>query len=48
MKAEVIKAACKGCGACGAGCPEKAMTMLHYTDDQLIVEGLAGIKEVVL
>jgi heterodisulfide reductase subunit A len=48
MKAEVIKAACKGCGACGAGCPEKAMTMLHYTDEQLIVEGLAGIKEVVL
>ena len=48
MKAEVIKAACKGCGACGAGCPEKAITMLHYTDDQLIVEGLAGIKEVVL
>jgi heterodisulfide reductase subunit A len=48
MKAEVIKAACKGCGACGAGCPERAMTMLHYTDEQLIVEGLAGIKEVVL
>lgn len=48
MKAEVIKAACKGCGACGAGCPEKAMTMLHYTDEQLVVEGLAGIKEVVL
>ena len=48
MKAEVIKVACKGCGACGAGCPEKAMTMLHYTDEQLIVEGLAGIKEVVL
>jgi len=48
MKAKVIKAACKGCGACGAGCPEKAITMLHYTDEQLIVEGLAGIKEVVL
>lgn len=48
VKAQVIKAACKGCGACGAGCPEKAITMLHYTDDQLIVEGLAGIKEVVL
>ncbi|MBU0684301.1 MAG: 4Fe-4S dicluster domain-containing protein, partial [Candidatus Thermoplasmatota archaeon] len=48
MKAEVIKAACKGCGSCGAGCPEKAMTMLHYTDEQLIVEGLAGIKEVIL
>ncbi|MGQ9587963.1 MAG: CoB--CoM heterodisulfide reductase iron-sulfur subunit A family protein [Thermoplasmata archaeon] len=48
LKAEVIKAACKGCGACGAGCPEKAITMLHYTDEQLIVEGLAGIKEVVL
>ena len=48
MKAEVIEAACKGCGACGAGCPEKAMTMRHYTDEQLIVEGLAGIKEVVL
>jgi len=48
MKAEVLKVVCKGCGACGAGCPEKAMTMLHYTDEQLIVEGLAGIREVVL
>jgi heterodisulfide reductase subunit A len=34
----VIAASCKGCGACGAGCPQKAITMRHFTDEQLLAQ----------
>jgi heterodisulfide reductase subunit A len=44
--AEIIVAACKGCGTCGSICPEKAITMTHYTDEQLTAEGLAALEEV--
>ncbi|UCG69638.1 MAG: CoB--CoM heterodisulfide reductase iron-sulfur subunit A family protein [Thermoplasmata archaeon] len=44
--AEIIVAACKGCGTCGSICPEKAITMTHYTDEQLTAEALAALEEV--
>ncbi len=37
-KAKVIAASCKGCGACGGGCPEMAITMRHFTDEQLLAQ----------
>jgi heterodisulfide reductase subunit A len=46
LKAEVIPAACKGCGTCGASCPTKAIVMSNYTDEQLTIEGIAGLREV--
>jgi heterodisulfide reductase subunit A len=42
--ANLIAAACKGCGACGASCPEKAINMSNFTDEQLLAEGIAGLK----
>ncbi len=27
---------CQGCGKCGAGCPAGAITMKHFTDDQIL------------
>ncbi len=37
-KLEVIKVLCKGCGTCGASCPKRAITMRHFTDDQLFAQ----------
>ena len=45
--AEVIAAACKGCGCCGASCPEGAITMTNYSDEQLVAEALAALKEAI-
>jgi heterodisulfide reductase subunit A len=45
--AEVIVAACKGCGCCGATCPEGAIDQSHYTDVQLLAEAKAAFQEVV-
>ncbi len=33
--AEVVEAACKGCGTCAAECPFEAITMRHFSDDQI-------------
>jgi heterodisulfide reductase subunit A len=35
---EVDETACKGCGVCVGHCRSKAITVLHFTDDQLLAE----------
>jgi heterodisulfide reductase subunit A len=32
---------CHGCGVCAAECPGKAITLKHFTDDQLIAKAEA-------
>jgi heterodisulfide reductase subunit A len=44
-KPQVIKVLCKGCGTCGASCPKKAITMQHYTDDQIYVQVASAAVE---
>ena len=34
-KAEIIVAACKGCGVCASYCPTKAISMGRFTDEQI-------------
>jgi heterodisulfide reductase subunit A len=29
---------CKGCGICSAECPAKAITLKHYTDEQVAAQ----------
>jgi heterodisulfide reductase subunit A len=36
---------CKGCGTCAASCPNKAMSLIHYDDQQLVAE-IIGVLEV--
>lgn len=37
-KSTVIDALCKGCGVCAAACLRRAITMRHFTDDQIMAE----------
>jgi len=45
--ARVREVLCKGCGTCGASCPTRAITMRHFTDEQIIAQGLAILRGVV-
>ena len=37
-KAETIPASCKGCGLCAASCPQQAITMGHFTNEELAAQ----------
>jgi heterodisulfide reductase subunit A len=43
-KAVVVDAACAGCGTCGAECQFGAITMRHFTDEQILaqIDAFAG------
>jgi len=43
-RTEVIEAACAGCGTCGAECPFEALTMRHFTDEQIYAQIDAATK----
>jgi heterodisulfide reductase subunit A len=42
---EVIKALCKGCGLCAADCPKECITIVHYSDEQLLAQVEAALEE---
>ncbi|MDH5794819.1 MAG: FAD-dependent oxidoreductase, partial [Candidatus Bathyarchaeota archaeon] len=42
--ARTIDVVCKGCGVCAASCPENAITMRHFTDEQIIAEVYAALS----
>ena len=46
-KAVVISASCKGCGTCAASCPQRAITMQHFTDQEITaqIEAFLGKEE---
>lgn len=43
--AHVIEALCKGCGACGTACPTKAITMGHFTTQEILAQVEAALTE---
>lgn len=42
-KAQVTEILCKGCGACAASCPARAITIFHFTDEQILAQSLAAL-----
>ena len=38
LKAEVIETVCQGCGLCNATCPQGAVQLSHFTDNQILAE----------
>ena len=44
--AHMIEALCKGCGACGTACPTKAITMGHFTTEEILAQVKAALVEV--
>ncbi len=44
-KSRVSEPICKGCGTCAAGCPERAITLKHFSRDQIVAQVTAAIEE---
>lgn len=40
-----IPALCRGCGACAAECPRRAISMQHYNDEQILSQVKAALTE---
>ena len=36
---------CKGCGTCAATCPDKAMTLIHFNDQELVAEIIGALTD---
>jgi heterodisulfide reductase subunit A len=42
---EIIKALCKGCGLCAADCPHECISIVHYSDEQIIAQVEAALAQ---
>jgi heterodisulfide reductase subunit A2 len=42
---ELIKALCKGCGLCAADCPNECISIVHYSDEQVLAQVQAALEE---
>lgn len=43
-KPTIIKALCKGCGLCAADCPSDAVTIIHFSDAQILAQIEAALE----
>jgi len=48
LRSSVLEAVCKGCGVCGSSCPAGAITMLHFTDEEILSQVRAALTEEVM
>ncbi len=40
----VIKALCKGCGLCAADCPKECITIIHFSEEQILAQIEAALE----
>jgi heterodisulfide reductase subunit A len=45
LRATVLEAVCKSCGVCATACPTKAIQMGHFTNEQILAQVKAILKE---
>ena len=45
LVSSVLEALCKGCGVCGSTCPTGAIGMLHFTDEEILAQVRAALRE---
>jgi len=48
LTAHVIEAVCKGCGVCGTACPTKAITLGHFTTEEIMAQVKAALVEEII
>jgi len=44
LTSNINEALCKGCGVCGSSCPTGAISMLHFTDDEILAQVRAALR----
>lgn len=44
-QSQVIQAICKGCGTCVASCPTETISIVHYSDEQIMAQVEAALSE---
>ncbi|HYB68178.1 MAG TPA: 4Fe-4S binding protein, partial [Candidatus Acidoferrales bacterium] len=37
-KSKVLEVLCRGCGSCAAECPKRAITMRHFSENQILAQ----------
>jgi heterodisulfide reductase subunit A len=45
LVSSVLEALCKGCGVCGSTCPTGAIGMFHFTDEEILAQVGAALRE---
>jgi heterodisulfide reductase subunit A len=45
LKAHITEVACHGCGTCAASCPRRAITILHFTEEQVLAQVVGALEQ---